>query len=181
MEYHIALLKLKEDLDFEGSNGKIGKIKICVRDVAYLAEIWEYVTGEVVGWGWTTEKTCCGISDQLLATHQDVITNYECRRRLDQRLTGSSLRQQIIPHCTVFCTDDTKITMDDRAYLCKTDTGVPFIVNNTLYGIATWFMAECSVFPDQKKTRIVMYNRLSCYGLYSWITETTMKITNKLL
>ncbi|XP_044733737.1 uncharacterized protein LOC123296340 [Chrysoperla carnea] len=183
MEYDIALLKLSEELNFEESEGKIGKITICRRDGEYWANVWnEGVPGLVVGWGWKTGRRCCEVADTLKVMHQEIITNYQCQKRLDERIKLHTPPK--VPHCLIFCSDD--YNDDNKAYLCKTDTGVLYIINGTLYGIAAWFQEEC---PDwnlknpktdmsryEQPTRIVMYNKLSSFGLYDWIIDTTKKL-----
>lgn len=114
--------------------------------------------------------------------NQEIITNYQCQKRLDERIKLYTPPK--VPHCLIFCSDD--YNEDNRAYLCKTDTGVLYIINGTLYGIAAWFQEEC---PDwnlknpktdmsryEQPTRIVMYNKLSSFGLYEWIIQTTRKL-----
>ncbi|XP_044733739.1 trypsin-6-like [Chrysoperla carnea] len=150
--YDVAILKLSEELTF---NDVTNKTIICPRDVEYWAQMWGKVPGQVVGWGWKNGSKCCEVRDELQVMYHDVISNHECQIRLNDRLPKEGRVK--IPHCTVFCTDDSSEGYN-RAYLCKSDTGVLFVVNETLYGIATWFKPEC--LQNGETTRIVMYARL---------------------
>ncbi|RLN49078.1 hypothetical protein BBJ29_010010 [Phytophthora kernoviae] len=107
--YDIGLLKLAKPSTHETAN-------LCAEDGSDN-EVGTVVT--IVGWGLTENRT---ESDTLLGVNVEIITNAECNKRYDNRITEGML-----------CAGK-----GDGKDSCNGDSGGPLINNNILVGIASW-------------------------------------------
>ncbi|XP_044733736.1 hypodermin-A-like [Chrysoperla carnea] len=166
IEYNVSLLKLKVRLIY---TDKIQNIKICHRDLEYWAKInKEEFVGEVVGWNWRKDQYCCPISEQLMKIQQKITPLEQCRKMFYEDSSG----KDYLPTCTTFCGTEFK----SQEYLCKSDSGAPFVFNNTLFGITTFFPHECDKDLNPLRTRYVLYARLSNVNLLTWLKEELNKL-----
>ncbi|KAF4317692.1 hypothetical protein JM18_008136 [Phytophthora kernoviae] len=107
--YDIGLLKLAKPSTHETA-------KLCAEDGSDN-EVGTVAT--IVGWGLTENRT---ESNTLLGVNVEIITNAECNKRYDNRITEGML-----------CAGK-----GDGKDSCNGDSGGPLIANNILVGIASW-------------------------------------------
>ncbi|XP_053692369.1 trypsin-1-like [Sabethes cyaneus] len=118
----IGLLLLEEPLQFDGSRVS------CVSLPAQGEKLQAGATGKVAGWGKTRKFRDSPASlsvDTLLAVDTTVLPFEECQR---------AYADYYMHEETQYCMGDLK---DDKG-ACKGDSGGPFIVGKTVYGVVSW-------------------------------------------
>ncbi|XP_053692368.1 trypsin-6-like [Sabethes cyaneus] len=117
--YDIALLWLEEPLHFDGSGIS------CVSLPAQGEKLQAGSVGKVSGWGKTGKFGNSPLSDTLRAVFTTVLPFKHCQ----EAYTSKYMHED-----TQFCIGD--LGADKGS--CKGDSGGPFIVGKTVYGVVSW-------------------------------------------
>lgn len=146
--YDVGLLQLAEPIPFDD---KAQPVKLA--EVDDDERIPFHKQGVLSGWG--VNETSGYAQPYLQKIHLQLLTDEECQKKINDH----SGRESFIPIHNL-CSDD---------YYngeCYGDSGSPYVINGTQYGIVSWSYKPCGVVPGT-------YSRITnpIYG--NWIRETT--------
>ncbi|XP_055548305.1 trypsin eta-like [Wyeomyia smithii] len=149
----IALLLLDEPLYFDGTSASCAAIPAQGERLPFGS------VGKVSGWGQTTERAGSG-STMLRTTYLTVQSFDQCQEVYQGRHNLDDEAQ--------YCIGNNEIHTGS----CQRDSGGPFVVDNTVYGVVSW----AEICADSKHPTV--YTDVGAYA--KWIHRTVKSLHEKL-
>ncbi|XP_053692370.1 trypsin 5G1-like [Sabethes cyaneus] len=145
----LALVFLEESVHFDGSHVS------CVSLPQKGERLQAGTVGKVSGWGQTSHNL--GYSDSLLAAYSTVLPFEQCREAYFDLYTDEEKQ---------YCIGDRGVNKGS----CKGDSGGPFAVGKTLYGVVSWGI-NCTDTHFQG-----MYTDVAAF--LQWIQDTVASVSS---